>query len=93
MKNKKGQILIVTFMIALVVVILGLALAPTVKQFTDTARNESTENSIGLNCGNSSISTFDKITCRATDITLPYFIGFLLLMAGAIVGGRIILSE
>lgn len=90
--NNKGQIIIVTFMIGLVVAILALALAPAVKQFTDDARNESTDSSIGLDCDNDSISNFKKAGCVATDITLPYFVGFLLLLAGAIVTGRLILQ-
>ncbi len=91
--NKKGQTAIVFFMIGLVVAILALALAPAVKQATDTARNQSSNNSVGLDCSNNSISNFDKATCVVTDITLPYFIGFLLLLAGAIVLGRIIFQE
>ena len=77
------------FMIGLVVAILALALAPAVKQATDTARGNSTNNSLGLDCSNDSISNFNKAACVATDITLPYFIGFLLLLAGAIVIGKI----
>ena len=91
--NKKGQLIIVTFMIGLVIVILALALAPALQSQITDARNVSTNSSIGLNCGNESISNFDKATCTATDITLPYFVGFLLLMAGAIAMGRIIFSE
>ncbi|HDK41819.1 MAG TPA: hypothetical protein ENG87_00455 [Candidatus Pacearchaeota archaeon] len=91
--NKKGQTVIVFFMIGLVVAILALALAPAVKQSTDTARNQSTNNSVGLDCSNDSISNFNKAACVATDITLPYFIGFLLLFAGAIVVGRIIFQQ
>jgi len=91
--NKKGQLIIVTFCIALVVVILALALAPALQSQITDARNVSTNSSVGLNCDNESISNFDKATCVATDITLPYFIGFLLFMAGAIAMGRIIFSE
>ena len=80
-------------MVALVVVILALALAPAVKESTDLARNASTDSSVGLNFSSDSISNFDKATCVATDITLPYFIGFLLFFAGAIVVGRIIFQE
>jgi len=91
--NNKGQVIIVTFMIGLVVLILALALAPAIQESTDTARNASTDSSIGLDCDNSSISNFDKASCVATDITLPYFIGFLLFFAGAIIVGRIIFQE
>ncbi len=91
--NKKGQVIIITFMIGLVVAILALALAPALQSQITDARNVSTDSSIGLDCGNESISNFDKATCVATDITLPYFIGFLLLLAGAIVVGRIIFEQ
>jgi len=91
--NNKGQVIIVTFMIGLVVLILALALAPAIQESTDTARNSSTNSSVGLDCDNSSISNFDKASCVATDITLPYFIGFLLFFAGAIIVGRIIFQE
>ena len=88
--NNKGQVIMVTFMIGLVVLILTLALAPAVKESTDLARNASTDSSIGLDCDNESISNFDKASCVATDITLPYFIGFLIFFAGAIIVGRLV---
>ncbi len=87
--NNKGQVIIISFCIGLVVAILALALAPALQSQITDARN-STDSSIGLDCDNESISNFDKAACVATDITLPYFIGFLLLLAGAIVVGRLI---
>ena len=91
--NKKGQLVILTFMVGLVVAILALALAPGLQSQIDDARNVSTNSSIGLDCNNDSISNFDKSACVASDITLPYFIGFLLFFAGAIVVGRIIFEQ
>ena len=91
--NKKGQLVILTFMVGLVVVILALALAPALQSQIDDARNVSTDSSVGLDCSNESISNFDKAACVASDITLPYFIGFLLFFAGAIVVGRIIFEQ
>lgn len=88
--NNRGQVVFISLMIAIVVLILALALAPAVKQSTDTARNVSTNSSIGLDCDNASISNFKKGACVATDVTLPYFIGFLIFFAGAIAVGRII---
>jgi len=88
--NKKGQVIIVTFMIGLVLLILALALAPAIQQTTDLAMNDTTSSSVGLNCSSDTISNFDKAACVATDISLPYFVGFLIFMAGAIVVGRII---
>ncbi len=91
--NKKGQVIIITFMIGLTIAILALALAPALQSQIDDARNVSTDSSVGLDCGNESISNFQKAACTASDITLPYFIGFLLFFAGAIVVGRIIFQE
>lgn len=81
------------FMVGLTVLILALALAPAVKESTDTARNASTDNLTGLDCSNDSISNFDKGACVAVDVTLPYFIGFLLFFAGAVMVGRIIFEK
>ncbi len=80
-------------MVGLVVVILALALAPALQSQIDDARKVSTDSSIGLDCSNESISNFDKAACTVTDISLPYFIGFLLLLAGAVVVGRIVFQD
>ncbi len=89
MKSKKGAVVILTFMIGLVFLILALALAPAIQESTSIARNESSNNSIGLDCDNESISNFNKGACIVSDISLPYFIGFVLFAAGAITVGRI----
>jgi len=92
MQNKKASVMIYSVMLGVVVIILALALAPAGKQVIGSAMNVTVGDSIGMDCGNSSISNFDKATCTAVDITLPYFIGFLLFLSGAIVVGRIIFS-
>ncbi len=88
--NNKGQAILVGLMVGLTVIILALALAPAVKESTDNARNESTGDWVGMDCNNESISNFDKAGCLAADITLPYFIGFLLFLAGAVIVGRLV---
>ena len=88
--NKNGQVILLTFMIGLIITILALALAPAVQQSTNLARNQSTNSSIGLDCSNTSISSFDKSACITTDIMLPYFIGFLLFLGGAVILGRLV---
>ena len=88
--NNRGQVIFVTLMIGLTIAILALALAPSLQTFTDDARNASTNSSVGLDCDNDSISNFNKAACVVTDISLPYFIGFLLLLAGAVVVGRLL---
>lgn len=88
--NKSGQVFLVSLMIAIIFILLGLAFAPSIKQFTDTARSPSTNDSVGLDCGNSSISNFDKGTCVFVDLYNPYFAGFLIFAAGAIVAAKIV---
>ncbi len=88
--NKRGQVIFVTFMIGLTIAILALSLAPAVQDFTEGARNASTDSSVGLDCDNESISNFKKSACVVTDITLPYFIGFLIFLAGAVIAGRLL---
>ena len=82
--NNKGQVAIVMIMFAIVIFILAMAIAPAIKQSTDTARNEA-----NLNCSEEGISTFDKVTCIASDMTLFYFIGGMIAIAGIIVFARI----
>lgn len=90
MNNKRGQVFLVSLMIAIVFILFGLAVAPAIKEFTDTARNSSTESSVGLDCNNSSISIFDRGTCTFVDLYNPYFAGFLLFSAGVIIAAKII---
>lgn len=92
MVNKKGQVLIYGFMIAVCLIVLALALAPMVKNRTDNARNTTTEEGeeLGMDCSNSSISTFNKAACVSTDMTLFLFIGGMILLAGAVATARII---
>ncbi len=88
--NKKGSLLIYGLMLGLLIMVLALALAPVVSQLTESARNETVGDIMGLDCENTSISNFDKATCIATDLTLFYFIGGLIFIAGTIVTAKII---
>lgn len=90
--NNKAQVMIYAMMVGLVIIILALALAPSVVEFNTTARNASSESSVGLDCNNASISNFDKATCRATDLTSFYFIGTLICIGGAFVVAKIVFS-
>lgn len=92
MKNKRGQVGAWGYgmMLGLVIIILALALAPIGKQFIDSAMNQTVGDSIGLDCGNSSISTFDKGTCVITDFSLAYFFGGLILIGGAVILAKIV---
>ena len=89
--NNKGFSFFIGIMLGLTIIILALALASPVKQFTDSARNETTIlGGDGLNCTNTELSTYDQATCIATDSLLPYFIGFLIFMGLAIMTAKII---
>jgi len=90
MRNKKGSVLIYGLMLGILVIFLALALAPVVQEFTDSARNETVGDKIGLDCNNDSISSFNKATCLATDLNLFYFIGSLILIGGLIVTAKIV---
>lgn len=81
-KNNKGQAIFVSLMIAIVVIVLALAWAFPVRQSVDTARTS-------MDCTNTSISSFDKATCLASDLTIFYFIGGLIAIAGLVIGARI----
>ena len=83
--NKRGSVLIYGLMLGLIVMLLALALAPAVQDFTDDARD--TDN---LNCSSDSISNFDKASCIATDLTLFYFIGALILIGGLLIGAKLV---
>ena len=82
--NNKGQVFFLAFMLGITVLVLTLSFAPGLKDQIDTTRNAN-----NLDCGNESISTFDKATCRTTDLTMFYFIGGLIFIAGAIITARI----
>ena len=87
--NNRGQVWAYGFMLGICIIILALALAPTGKQFVDDARNTTTEDRVGLDCSNDSISNFDKATCVITDFSLPYFFGALIFIGGAVIIAKI----
>jgi len=92
MQNKKASVMIYSVMLGVVVIILALALAPAGKQVIGSAMNVTVGDSIGMDCGNSSISNFDKAACVVTDFSLFYFFGGLIFVAGTIIVGRIVFT-
>jgi len=92
MKSKQASIQIYGMMVGLVIIILALALAPAGKEFIEDSMNETTGDVLGMDCGNESISNFDKAACTVMDFSLFYFFGGLIFLAGTIVVGRIIFS-
>ncbi len=90
--NRRGSVIIFGIMLSVVVIILALSLAPVGKEFIDDARNVSVGDTIGMDCGNESISSFTKAACVVTDFSLFYFFGGLIFIAGVIITGRIIFT-
>lgn len=86
-KGQAGILYIYGIMVGLVVLLLAFYLAPALSESTNEAMSES-----NLNCSSTDLSDVNKITCYATDLTLTYFIGFLILVALAIIGGKIIFA-
>ena len=100
--NNRSQIVIYGFMLGLTILIFALALAPSVKETISNVRNQTYsvgyngsdyQLATGLDCTNTSISDYDKAACYATDLTLFYFIGTLLFIAGAIVTAKVIFGD
>lgn len=93
LRNKRGSVIIFSMMIAIVVIILGLALSPAISEITTIARNNVTvENGInitGMDCNNESIDNFVKAACVSTDISLFYFISAVLLIGFAVIGAKV----
>ena len=90
--NSRGNITyFYGIMLGVTIIILALDLAPAVANSTNSARNASSGDTIGLDCSNDSISNFDKATCIATDINLFYFIASLFFVGGAVITAKIIL--
>ena len=85
--NNRGQLFFFTFMVFVVILILALAFAPGLKTQVEEVRS-----SDNMDCTNGSISTFDKVTCRVNDLTLFYFIGGLIFIAGAIATARVVIK-
>ena len=89
-KNRKGQVMMLTLMLAVACMFLLLAFAPAIKSFVDVARNSSNGDQVGLDCDNSTISDFDKGACVTVDLYNPYFIGIALGICGALVGAKVL---
>jgi len=88
--NQKGQIFGYAVMLSMTLLVLALALSPTIKMFTDDARNDTVGDHIGLNCSSEDLSNFDKGTCVIVDFSQAYFIIGILLIALAVITARIL---
>lgn len=85
--NSKAQVFFYSFMLGLTIIILALALAAPLKSRIDEARD-----SDNLDCGNESISNYDKAACIVSDLTLFHFIGGLIFIGGAVLAAKIIFT-
>lgn len=92
MNNKKASVLIYTLMLGMAIIILALALGPAMQDSITSTMNASSGDTQGLDCNNESISSFDKATCIATDLTLFYFIGSLIFIGGLIITAKVVFS-
>ena len=88
--NNKGQIWGYAIMLSMVLLVLALAIAPSIKTVTNNAMGNSTADFIGLNCSDDAQSNFVKGTCVIVDFSQAYFIIGILLIALAVVTARII---
>lgn len=93
--NKSGQLTtyFVTLMIGVVIIIMAMALAPTIKNVISDARSNSTSTTLGLNCSDSTINNYNKATCLFSDISLPAFVGSVIFIAGGIIGAKLLIGQ
>ena len=89
--NNKGQVIAVTFMVAAVIVLLAIYLAPSVNEINNMVRNE-TSSIGGMNCSGTT-DDFVKAGCWVTDLSQAYFIGGILALAGVIIAARVLASN
>jgi hypothetical protein len=89
--NKKGQAAAWSygFMIGITLIVLALALAPTLKSFVDSAMGETTADFIGLDCDTTD-NNFVKGVCVITDFSLFYFIAALLFIGVGFITARVV---
>ena len=85
----KGSAILFGLMLGLTIILLGLALAPSLSETINNARNATSGDTTGLDCDNESISNFNKATCVATDLSLFYIIGFILFLGGSVIAAKI----
>lgn len=88
--NNRGQFSFVALMLGIVIIVLALAFAPSLKYFTESAMNGTTTTAVGLDCANASISDFNKGTCVLVDFSLPYFIIGLIGVAFLVIAAKVV---
>ena len=93
--NKQAQVgnYAIAFMIAVAVIILALAFAPSVNEITTDARNETAFNGevgSGMNCSSSVLDDFTNAGCLVSDMAQGFFIGGIMAIAGIVIAARVV---
>ena len=82
MWSTKSQTLFYTLMLATLVLVLALYLAPIIKQFINQTQSD-------MSCGSGGLSEYDQATCYAWDIVLWFMILFFIALAFIILGAKL----
>ena len=85
-KNKKGQTLGVSIIIAITIFLIGFSVLNILKPEITRVRS-----SDGLDCSNVSISDGTKLTCLVTDTQIPVFILAILSIVIGIISARFVI--
>ena len=83
--NNSGFVPLVAFMLGILCLFLGLALANPLKVVVEESMTL-TDDGSGLDCSNSSISNQDKAVCTQIDLFVPLFTGLIFGIAGLFLG-------
>lgn len=70
------------FMVGVIIFLLTFGLASSLIKNSDKVR-------VDMDCGNSSISTTEKISCTTVDIVAPFFLAILMGIGGMILLAKI----
>jgi len=81
--NRRGQAVVVGFMIAVFLFICAVAFIQPIKEFVEIARDYD-----HLGCAYDNLTTGVRATCIITDAFLPYFFGIVCAVGLAYLGGR-----
>jgi hypothetical protein len=84
--NKKGQVVIVKMMIAIIILIVAVVLAKPLLDESNSARLN--ETGTGMNCTNPDINAVDNATCIVLDMGVFYLIGIILSASFAFMLGK-----
>ncbi len=83
LNNKKGQMVVVKIMLAIVLFIFAIILLPAYKESFDNTRNET-----NLNCTNTEITPVDNATCIVLDVGLFWVVSVFIGLSLALLSGK-----